>query len=78
MDVIVIGKRNFNRSDKPEVIYCGQSKLEALAAVEKTNGSHPFLYYVNPEVFQRINAPGPKPVEAAEVEQHKSKSKSKK
>jgi hypothetical protein len=68
MDVIVIGKRSHNRSDKPEVIYCGQSRDEAKAAVAATNGAFPFLYYINPEPFQRIETPAPSATPAPKAE----------
>jgi hypothetical protein len=69
MDVIVIGKKAFNRNDAPHVIYCGQSKDEAAAAIADTAGKFPFIYEVNPLEFRRIavpTTPAPTPVPAEE------------
>ncbi len=54
MDVIVIGKKDFSRIAAPEVLYCGQSREEALAVVAKVGGSYPYIYQVNPLPFQRM------------------------
>lgn len=59
MDVIVIGKKTHQRSDVPVVVYSGQSRDEAMAAVSKTGGEFSQLYYVNPEPYMRINTPAP-------------------
>lgn len=64
MDVIVIGKKAFNRNETPHVIYCGQSRDDAAKAISDTAGKFPFVYEVNPLEFRRIAVPSVVPVSA--------------
>lgn len=68
MDIIVIGKESHGKSDKPVVVYCGQSREEAIDAVIKADGKFERFYYVNPEPFQKIRSPEALRVERAESE----------
>lgn len=62
MDIILIGKASHNRNDMPTVVYCGQSRLEADAAVAATAGKFPRIYELNSEPFRPIASPLPEPV----------------
>jgi hypothetical protein len=62
MDVIVIGKKAFNRNEAPHVVYCGQSKDEAVKAIADTAGQFPYVYEVSPLEFRRIAVPAAVPV----------------
>lgn len=59
MDIIIIGKKHHNRQIKPHVIYCGQSRDEAAAAVAATEGRFAYLYQVNPEPMIPVRTPAP-------------------
>jgi hypothetical protein len=57
MDILIIGKAEFQRLAPPVVVYCGQSREEAAAAVEATAGKLPYLYQVNAEPAIPVAAP---------------------
>jgi hypothetical protein len=68
MDIIVIGKKSFKRSEPPQVVYCGQSRDEAMEAVYAAAkaGELVWFYFINPEPRTPITLPGPEQV--AELE----------
>jgi hypothetical protein len=57
MDIIIVGKASHNRNDAPMIIYCGQDRGAAAAAVSATSGKYPRIYEVNPEPFRPLAAP---------------------
>ena len=60
MDILIIGKRGFGRSERPHVIYCGQSRAEADHAVQAAvNARSGFVrfYSVNAEPFLTLRVP---------------------
>lgn len=57
MDVIVIGKKSFKESDSPVVIYCGQSRDEAHAAVQAAPADFVRFYFLNPLPYIPIRCP---------------------
>lgn len=59
MDIIIIGKKHHNRLLKPTVVYCGQSREEAAAAVAATEGRFGYLFQVNPEPAIPVRTPPP-------------------
>lgn len=61
MDIVVIGKRSFNRNDRPEVVYCGQSWDEARAAVNAKAGEFVNFYQISAEPYRPLR---PDPVAA--------------
>lgn len=68
LDLIVIGKKTFNRNDVPNVVYVGHSRVEALEAVKKTAGQFPLLYYVSGEPYAPIVAPIATPIPVVETD----------
>jgi hypothetical protein len=54
LDIIIIGKRSLNRNDKPEVVYCGQSRAEMEEAVADASKEFPRMYQLNPESVKPI------------------------
>jgi hypothetical protein len=60
MDIVIIGKRGFGRSERPHVVYCGQSRAEADQAVQAAvNAQAGFVrfYSVNAEPFLTLRVP---------------------
>jgi len=65
MDIIIIGKATHNRMDKPHLIYCGQSRDEAAAAVKKAAAEFKLVrfYELNPEPMRPVQTPLSQPKE---------------
>jgi hypothetical protein len=85
LDLIVIGREGFKSTDKPHVIYCGDSRSEAKAAVADTGNRFAWVYEVNGMITRNYrtqrSAKVTAPVDTAATDQApetpKKKSKSK-
>lgn len=54
MDIVIIGKRSFNRNDRPHPVYCGQSWDEARAAITAAGADFVNFYQVNAEPYRPL------------------------
>ena len=79
MDIVLIGKKSHNRNDAPHVVYCGQDRGEADAAVRKSAGVYVRVYELNSEPFRPMSLPAvPAPATAATESSQEPKPASKK
>lgn len=61
MDIVIIGKKSFNRNDRPYDVYCGQSWDEARAAINAAANDFVNFYQVDAEPYRPLR---PDPVVA--------------
>jgi len=61
VDILVIAKKSFDRNDVPYVVYCGQSRDEAHAAVQAAAGQYARFYFADPEPHIPIRTPDKAP-----------------
>ena len=72
MDIIILGKASFNRTDAPELVYCGQDRGAAQEALRKAANERRLkrFYELDPEPHRPLSTsqsadtgaqPAPKP-----------------